>query len=186
MVGMMNKNLAAFLYHMLLEMDFTEEVIKLLIGRSCEASFVRAVPMCKWDSNTRTLTTPEDEIHKSEIRAFEVAAWFKDEFGILKKGAKSLPCPLPEELFNLDSATSIKTIRNQHQAPSILKKSSVSLADGNKGGVDLTQEDDKDSASQTSSSSSSPFYKDNNEDNNRPHSKASTEDMGEECAADGR
>jgi hypothetical protein len=112
MVDMMVKNLAAFLYHMLLEMDFTEEVVKLLIKRSCEASLVHAVPMCKWDSNTRMPATPEDEKHKKEIKAFEGAAWFKDEFGFLKKGAKSLPRPPPKELFNLDSSATIKTVHD--------------------------------------------------------------------------
>jgi hypothetical protein len=74
MVGMMNKNLAAFLYHMLLEMDFMEEVIKLLIKKSCEVSLVPVVPMCKWDSKTRTLTTPEDKEHEREIKGFEGAS----------------------------------------------------------------------------------------------------------------
>ncbi len=183
-VGMMNNNLVAFLYHMLLEMDFTEEVVKLLIKKSCEVSLVHTVPMCKWDSKTRTLTTPEDKKHEREIKAFEGAAWFKDEFGFLIKGAKSQPCPPPKELFNLDSSSSIKTIHDCHQAPSILKKSSVPPAEGNKGEVDLTQEDDGDSASQTSSSSSS-LDKDNNEANDRSCSKISTKDMEEEGAANG-
>ncbi len=95
MIGMMNKNLAAFLYHMLFKLDFLEEVIKLLINKSCKASLVRNVWCCKWDSKTRTLTTPEDEKHEKEIKAFEGAAWFKDEFGFLKKGAKSQPRPPP-------------------------------------------------------------------------------------------
>ncbi len=41
MVSMMNKNLAAFLYHMLLEMDFTEEVVKLHGGQ--DDSFLSAI-----------------------------------------------------------------------------------------------------------------------------------------------
>jgi hypothetical protein len=31
MIGMMNKNLPAFLYHMLLELDFTEDIVKSLL-----------------------------------------------------------------------------------------------------------------------------------------------------------
>ena len=76
-------------------------------------------------------------------------------------------------------------IRNQHQAPSILKKSSVSPAEGNKGKVDLTQEDNRDSASQTYSSSSFFLDEDNDEADDRPHFNTSTKDMEEECAADG-
>ncbi len=165
-------------------MDFMEEVIKLLIKKSCEASLIRAVPMFKWDSKTRTFTTPEDKKHEREIKAFKGAAWFKDEFGFQKKGAKSQPCPPPEELFNLDSSSLIKMIHNRHQAPSILKKSSIPPAERNNGEVDLTQEDGGDSASQTSSSSSS-LDKDNDEANDWSRSKTSTKDMEEEGAADG-
>jgi hypothetical protein len=122
---------------------------------------------------------------KERSRALRGQAWFKDEFGFLKKGTKSQPCPPSKELFKLDSSSLIKTIHNCHQAPSILKKSSIPLAEGNKGKVDLTQEDNGNSASQTSSSSSS-LDKDNNEANDRVRSKTSTKDMEEEGAADGR
>ncbi len=40
MIGMMNKNLPVFLYHMLLELDFTEDIVKSLLKKSCEASLV--------------------------------------------------------------------------------------------------------------------------------------------------
>jgi hypothetical protein len=47
MMGMMNKNLPAFLYHMLLEIDFTKDIIKKLLKNSCEASLVTQIPQCK-------------------------------------------------------------------------------------------------------------------------------------------
>ncbi len=40
MIGMVNKNLPAFLYHMMLEIDFTEEIIKKLLKDSCKMSLV--------------------------------------------------------------------------------------------------------------------------------------------------
>ncbi len=70
------------------------------------------VPLCKWDSATCSLTTPANEKHEKAIKAFEAAAWFKDEFGILKKGPKT-PSRLPqEELFNLDGVALVKTIHD--------------------------------------------------------------------------
>ncbi len=88
MIGMMHKNLPAFLSYMLQEAGFTEDFIKQLIKKSCEASLVAEASLCKWDSATRTLTTPVDEKHKKVIKAFEGAAWFKDEFGLLNQGQK--------------------------------------------------------------------------------------------------
>jgi hypothetical protein len=40
MIGMMNKNLTVFLYHMLLELDFTEDIVKSLLKKSYKASLV--------------------------------------------------------------------------------------------------------------------------------------------------
>jgi hypothetical protein len=45
-----------------------------------------------------------DKKHERELRAFEGTAWFKDEFGFLKKGAKPQPRLPPEDLFNLDGS----------------------------------------------------------------------------------
>jgi len=88
MIGMMHKNLPAFLFYTLNEAGFTDDFVKKLLKKTCEASLVAEVPLCKWDSSTRSLTTPSDEKHEKAIKAFEGAAWFKDEFGFLKKGPK--------------------------------------------------------------------------------------------------
>jgi len=159
MIGMMNKNLPAFLYHMLLEIDFTEEIIKKLIKNSCDTSLVAQIPLCVWNSNLRSLTTPEEERKVKAVKPLETAAWFRDEFGLLKKGPKSrIPLPI-EEQFNLDSSSSIKTIHDRHQPPpaSILKKPTTNNITSTNDAVDLSKDDDsnsnRDSASQTSSSS---------------------------------
>jgi hypothetical protein len=90
MMGMMNKNLPAFLYHMLLEIDFTKDIIKKLLKNSCEASLVAQIPQCKWHSGSWTLTTPEEERKNKAVKSLESAGWFKDEFGLLKKGPKPM------------------------------------------------------------------------------------------------
>jgi hypothetical protein len=68
--------------------------------------------------------------HEEGLKAFEGVAWFKDEFGYLKKGSKAQPWPPPEELFNLNGSNLIKTIHNCHQT-SILKKDSIPPMKGN-------------------------------------------------------
>jgi hypothetical protein len=191
MIGMMNKNLPAFLYHMLLEIDFTEEIIKKLIKNSCDTSLVAQIPLCLcvWNSNLRSLTTPEEERKVKAVKPLETAAWFRDEFGLLKKGPKSrIPLPI-EEQFNLDSSSSIKTIHDRHQPPpaSILKKPTTNNITSTNDAVDLSKDDDsnsnRDSASQTSSSSDEGDDDGSGDEGSR--SKASDDDDEVMSATDG-
>ena len=159
MVGMMNKNLPAFLHHMLLEIDFTEDISKKLLKASCDTSLVSQIPLCKWDSSSRSLTTPEEERKEKAVKPLESAAWFKDEFGLLKKGPKPrIPLPIDEQ-FNLDGTSSIKTIHDRHlpQPASVLKNPTINHTTSKTDAVDLSKNDESDSsgdsASQTSSSS---------------------------------
>ncbi len=78
LVGMMNKNLPAFLWHMLQEQGFPEDFITKLIEEMCETTQVNEMHKCKWDSSTQTLTTPEEEKKKDIMKAFENASWFRD------------------------------------------------------------------------------------------------------------
>ena len=71
---MMNKNLPAFLWHMLWEQGFQEDFITKLIKGTCEATQVNEMHKCKWDSSTQTLTTPKEEKKKDIIKAFENAS----------------------------------------------------------------------------------------------------------------
>jgi hypothetical protein len=95
MVGMMNKNLQAILHHVLLEHDCTGEFTKELLKCLCKASMLAEMHNCKWDATTRTLTTIEEEDRKKEIKAFEGAAWFKGEFGLLTKRGLNLSMVYP-------------------------------------------------------------------------------------------
>ena len=189
MVGMMNKNLPAFLYHMLLEIDFTEDIVKKLLQTSCETSLVAQIPQCKWDSGLRTITTPEEERKSKAVMALESAAWFKDEFGLLKKGPKPMIAIPQEEQFNLDGTSSIKTIHDRHQQKpeSILKTTTGQQTDNTTKAakVDLSKESDEDntgdSASQTSSSSEEEEDKSSGDDGSR--SRTSNEDDEDMSAA---
>jgi hypothetical protein len=116
-VLMMNKNLPAFLWHMLREHGMPKEFIKDLLEISCEASLVAEVCKCTWDEKIRTLTTKEEEEKNKIVKAFESATWFKDKFGILGKKDQGKKHALPEELFNLVGNESYKTIHNRHKRP---------------------------------------------------------------------
>ena len=190
MVGMMNKNLPAFLYHMLLEIDFTEDIIKKLLKASCDTSLYAQIPLCKWNSGTRSLMTPEEERKDKAVKPLESAAWFKDEFGLLKKGPKPrIPLPIDEQ-FNLDGTSSIKTIHDRHipQPASILKNPTINhTANKTADAVDLSKSDDNDSsgdsASQTSSSSDEGDGDSSGDERSRSNSSVKGDE--EMSAADG-
>ncbi len=74
MLLMMNKNLPAFLYHMLLEQGLPEEFIKDLLARTCEASMLGEMHNCQWDKETCTLTTANEARHEKEVKAFKNAS----------------------------------------------------------------------------------------------------------------
>ena len=91
MIGMMHKNLPAFLFHILTDAGFTDDFIKELLRQTCETSLVAEVPLCKWDSATCSLTTPADKKHEKAIKAFKGAVWFKDELGSLRRVLRPPP-----------------------------------------------------------------------------------------------
>jgi hypothetical protein len=52
-----------------------------------------------------------------KTKAFEGAAWFKDEFGLLlQTSPKQKRYTAPEALFNLDESGSRKTIHDRHES----------------------------------------------------------------------
>jgi hypothetical protein len=71
---------------------------------------------CQWDEETCTLTTANEARWEKEVKAFESASWFKDEFGLLAKAAgKEKNYTAPKALDNLTGAGSVKTIHDCHE-----------------------------------------------------------------------
>jgi hypothetical protein len=124
---------------MLLKLDFTEDIVKSLLQKSYKASLVADILNCKWQSDVKTLTTLTEERQEKAAKDLESAAWFKDEFGLLKKGPKAQPHVPPEEQFNLYGTSWVKTIHDRHQS-SILKNASNAPKKGIKEEINLTHE----------------------------------------------
>ena len=120
LVGMMNKNLLAFLYYTLVNHGLPELLVEDLLEHSCEATMLATKHCCKWDKVNRILTT-DDLVQAEKAMAFKEAAWFKDEFGLLGKNAirKQTRYTVPEALFNLNDARSRKTIHDPHKKPQV-------------------------------------------------------------------
>jgi hypothetical protein len=118
LIRMMNKNLPAFLSYTLKEQGLPDEFVRELLQRSCKATMLADMHRCKWDAATWILTT-EDKLDQAEkTKAFEGAAWFKDEFGLLgQKARNQKKYAALEALFNLNDTGSRKTIHDRHRAP---------------------------------------------------------------------
>jgi hypothetical protein len=180
-----------------------EDFIKELLDKTCEATMLMDMHSCTWDKETRTLTTPEEGRCKEVTKAFEIAAWFWDEFGLLDQGKKKNSKYIaPQALFNLDGA-SCKTIHDRHEPPGktpaphtpprhskngkgdrekeaveLLDSSSESNNDSHSQSASASQS--RDSASQSDSSSKSAGESLEEE---RPHSDASQKAKTGKCAA---
>jgi len=165
LVGMMNKNLPAFLLNMLKEQGLPEDFIDDLLRNLCEATMLAKMHECTWDPVTKTLTTEEEVSQVAKTKAFVGAAWFKDEFGLLAKNSQNQKrYTAPEAIFNLDETGLRTTIHDRHEGNQNHNGPDVSAGTPPRrevhrrvtdtaGMVDLTGST-RDSTSHTSSSSS--------------------------------
>lgn len=81
MMLMMQKNAAAYLYFFLnSNTQLGDVLVAALIRATMDPILVNSIEQCKWDAETRVLTTPEDE-ENDKAKALEDAAWYNDEFG---------------------------------------------------------------------------------------------------------
>jgi hypothetical protein len=117
LIGTMNKNLPAFLFHTLKEQGLPDKFIDELLQKSCEATMLADMHRCKWVASARTLITQDKLTQVEKTKAFEGATWFRDEFGLLGQKARNNRYAAPEALFYLDDAGSRKIIHDCHWAP---------------------------------------------------------------------
>ncbi len=122
MVIMMNKNVAAYVGHVLEDQGLPDTFLFELVKQSCCPVMVSEINKCTWDSDTSTLVTKQDaEANKNE-EDLEKALWFKNAFANLgigsksKGGASKKQAPPLETLFDLDGECSIKTIHQCNEA----------------------------------------------------------------------
>jgi hypothetical protein len=122
MVSMMNKQIAAYLYYYLKEAALPDQFVMDLLPETCDPTLVAEIKECEWDSDTRTLTTPQEKTEDKDLDKLESRAWYKNALDLqsLEKSIKTATSRAPEALFNLDAAQSVTTIHNRHQKPSFI------------------------------------------------------------------
>ncbi len=185
LIGMMNKNLPAFLFHTLKEQGLPDKFINKLLQKLCEATMLADMHRYKWDAANWVLTTKDELAQAEKTKAFEGAVWFRDEFGLLGQTAcNQKRYAAPKSLFNLDDTGLRRTIHDRHQAPRGSEETNAPVGTPpkktHKDLVDLTTAKG-DSASHTSLSSS----EDTSSSNKGSCFKASNEKEDSLSAADG-
>ena len=70
---MIEKQPAFFFKNYLCDMGIDADFVDRLIAKSFSPDVIHKMQNCKWDKDTMTVTTPEDE-HEAQMRAIEDAA----------------------------------------------------------------------------------------------------------------
>jgi hypothetical protein len=156
LVATMNKNVSAFLWHMLLKQGLPDNFIQPLLKKACDPTLFTKISTCKWDVNQRTLTTKKDSKLNEKLKAFENVSWFKNEFGLLNKSSRKSDHIAPKALYNLDGGGSYKTIHNCHKpaATSAKKGNTKKVRFADNDVVDSNEDSSRGSASQSGLASS--------------------------------
>jgi hypothetical protein len=156
MIATMNKNVTAFLWHMLLEQGLPDNFIQPLLKKTCDPTLFAKIPSCTWDATQCTLTMKKDSELNEKLKAFEDAPWFKDEFGLLNKPNQRSGHIAPEALYNLDGGGSYKTIYDCHRpaAGTADKGTTKKVGFANADNIGSNENSSQDSASRSSLTSS--------------------------------
>ena len=79
MIETLNKNVAAFLYHVMRGWNMDEHFIENLLCATVDPELVADIDNCKWDVKTNTLRTPKDEENEKQ-KSIEDSAWYNSEY----------------------------------------------------------------------------------------------------------
>jgi hypothetical protein len=121
-VHMLNKQVAAFLFHYLTTIAARPKTFVMeLLKATCDATLVSEIEDCQWDPETMTITTPHEQKEEEDMEELEKASWWNNAFDLKemgKKNAKRAADKNPEKLFDLDTdALSFATVHNRHLQP---------------------------------------------------------------------
>ena len=120
MIAQISKNPAAYIVHALKDL-IGEESARKMASACGLPEHISEIDDCKWDNNTKTLTTASEEKQKKELDCFNSPFWnqafdIKEMLALEMKQKNKIN---PETLFNLESTGTIKSIHNRTKKKSI-------------------------------------------------------------------
>jgi len=120
MVARMNKNIAAYLYFVLQDEGIPEEFLKRLLKEACNVDIYEEGMTYTWDEENKTILSPKEVQGAEAAKAQqEEEAWYSGERGNhmkekAKKAVKKKAYTRREDMFDLDSVGSVKTIHESN------------------------------------------------------------------------
>ena len=79
MIGMMDKNVAAYLFYVMPEQGIDKGFIKTFLSKTVDPSLIAGIDNCTWDKTAQTLRTPKDE-EAEEQKNVEDSAWYNSDY----------------------------------------------------------------------------------------------------------
>jgi hypothetical protein len=105
------KQIAAFAWGHFSDQQVDPLFLQNFLKTFVDPQLIHEAPQCKWDSKTQTLLTPTELADNSASGGLEEQGWWKDV--VLQyetqKGQGKRPYAVPQALFDLDGAQSVKT-----------------------------------------------------------------------------
>jgi hypothetical protein len=151
MAIMMNKNLPAYIGHVLRDQGLSDSFLFELVKQSCCPVMVSEINQCTWDSETRTLVTKREAESSKNEEELEKTSCFKDAFaglGIAVNGGATKKHALPPEvLFDLDRERSIKAIQQLKEAQPSNAGTTPLKKGNNKELIDISSKEESDKKS---------------------------------------
>jgi hypothetical protein len=157
MVSMMNKQFPAYTYYTLKDNGLKDDFLIPLLQSSCNTTLTGQIRDCTWDAKKGILSTTEEHSQEENQKdLLESASWFRNAFATLEfvDDGPRHQAPPPEQLFNINSSSSIGTIHERdtkkaNSAPSLSKEGKS--RSNRVGAIDIDSNDsDEDSASSSS------------------------------------
>lgn len=114
LLEMMNKNVAAFLYHIMRSWNMDEKFVEELLCASVDPDLVGEMDKCHWDVKTNTLRTPKDEENEKQ-KGIEESAWYNSDYvsQLTKTTKKKKKFVAQDKAFQLDDEHSFKTLNKK-------------------------------------------------------------------------
>lgn len=139
----MNKHMAGYLKHSLLDRSLAADLVTRLVVASCDATLVAGLNTVTWDSERQEITTANEKDNDDRLSAFEKGGHYIDidklRISPVKKHMANYTAP--EALFNLDETNSVTTLHAKNDAKRAAARKFVD-------GDDSEEEGSTDSASE--------------------------------------
>ena len=117
-VTAMNRQMAAYLKHYLVQCGLDVDLVTRLVVASCCPTLVSEINQYEWDEEKQELRSTKEAEDDSKLALFEKADWYFDlaKISVSPQKKKNMEYTAPEALFNWDATQSVNTLHAKNDA----------------------------------------------------------------------